>query len=218
MGGDSEATLGEVEIMQLPEVLKFVQLLNAFRQIRRVIYVNGEDRMENDVEHSYHLAMLAWYIADASSLGLDTNLVVKYAMIHDLVEVYAGDTYIYSTDEVHIRSKDTREKAARKKIATDFPEFQELHDLIEEYEQQENPESRFVYALDKIHPVINIYLDNGRTWKEKGITLDMLFSHKKDKVAVSPKIKEYFDEIITILAERESELFNVITFKKRGRQ
>ncbi|MDD5083622.1 MAG: HD domain-containing protein [Candidatus Moranbacteria bacterium] len=191
----------------LQQALKFSELLNQFRRVIRVVRVNGEDRWENDVEHSYQLAMLAWYIADARKLPLDVGLVVKYALIHDLVEVYAGDTYIYSADKKHLEGKHDREEEARKRLRSEIAEFEELHRLIVRYESREDAESRFVYALDKIQPMLNIYLDNGDTWKEKEVTLEMLFENKEDKVKISPEVKRYFDEFIQLLRENEERLF-----------
>lgn len=82
--------------LELPNIINFTKLLNKFCDIERVIHSNGGDRLENDVEHSYRLAMLAWYIISSNKLSLDLDLVIKYALVHDLVEVYAGDTYIYT--------------------------------------------------------------------------------------------------------------------------
>lgn len=193
---------------KINKALEFSELLNKFRSVERAVLVNGEDRMENDVEHSYFLAMLAWYIADANKLDLDKNLLLKYALIHDFVEVHAGDTYIYSEDEAYKKSKIERESKAMKKLKEDVREFNELHELIEEYEKKKDRESRFIYALDKIQPVINIYLDGGKTWKLKNITLKMLVDHKKEKVRISSEVETYFDELIALLGGREKELFN----------
>ncbi len=191
----------------LAKLLEFVRMQNAFRLVERVTYANGTDRMENDTEHSYNLAMLAWYVADSEKLDLDRNLVVKYALIHDLVEVYAGDTPVYSDDVAHVASKKDRERDARERLAKEFPSFTGLHELMEQYEQREDRESRFVCALDKLQPVLQTYLDGGRIWKEKGVTIKMIYERKKDKIALSPEIQPYFDEMIVFLKENENRLF-----------
>ncbi len=82
-----------------------------------------------------------------------------------------------------------------------------LHAAISGYVTKEDPESRFVYALDKIEPVLKIYLDGGRTYREKKVTLEMLYKSKKDKVALSPEIQPYFDELIELLRSKEKDLF-----------
>ena len=188
-------------------ILNIVGLLNKFRLVERTVRVNGADRLENDVEHSYNLALLAWYIIADNKLELDTDLVLKYALIHDLVEVYAGDTYLFTTNEEERSTKVQREKDAALRLEKEIPEFAELHQLIERYETRGDKESRFVYALDKVQPMLNIYTDNGRTWKEKGVTIDMLIKHKKEKVALSPDIEIYFNDLIEMLRENEGELF-----------
>ena len=191
----------------LEKILEFSRLLNKFRLEKRVVRVNGEDRQENDVEHSYQLAMLTWFLIDSGKLKLDRDLAVSYALVHDLVEVYAGDTYIYTKDLKHKESKDEREADAAKRIASEFPEFGELHKLIENYEHREDPESRFVYALDKIQPIINIYLDGGHNWRERSVTLPMLVENKKDKVKLSPEVEKIYNELFAMLKDREKELF-----------
>lgn len=190
----------------LSGILNIVRLLNQFRLVERSMRVNNAERFENDVEHSYSLAFLAWYIIADTKLDLDRDLVLKYSLIHDLVEVYAGDTY-FAAGEEERGTKVQREKDAALRLEKEIPEFAELHELIEQYEAREDKESRFVYALDKIQPMLNIYTDGGRTWKEKGVTIDMLVEHKKEKVAVSPEIEVYFNDLIAILREEEKMLF-----------
>jgi len=192
---------------KLDKLIKFSNLLNDFRKVERALLVHGEERRENDVEHSYQLAMLAWFLAVETNVDLDINLVIKYALIHDLIEVYAGDTYAYTTDKSERDGKEKREKEAAVRLQKEFPEFEELHGLILRYNENSDNESRFVYALDKVHATLNIYTDGGRTWREKGITIDMIIRYKKDKVALSPEIKFYFDELIKLLTREEKKLF-----------
>ena len=191
----------------IPRLLSFAKILGELQAVERVIRVRGGDRWENDVEHSYSLAMLAWYILDTEKLPLDRDRVFRYALAHDLVEVYAGDTYLYSEDKELLTSKPERERLAAERLLAEFPEVPEMHAAISGYVTKEDPESRFVYALDKIEPMIKIYLDGGRTWKEKGITLEMAYKSKKDKVALSPEIQPYFDELMALLKKEEKELF-----------
>lgn len=191
----------------LQKLLGFAGILNELQKVERVIRVLDEDRWENDLEHSYDLVMLAWYIVDSRKLPLDRDKVFRYALAHDLVEVYAGDTYIYSKDQTLLDSKSEREQAAAERLTKEFPEVPELHTAILGYMEKKDPESRFVYALDKIQPVIQLYLDNGRTWKEKNVTLEMLYESKKDKVVFSPEIESYFNELMLLLKSKEKELF-----------
>lgn len=194
-------------MIDLQKILGFTKLLHKLRRVERTVRSNGEERWENDTEHSYHLAMLAWYIIDNYQLNLNKELAIKYALAHDLVEAYAGDTYIFSDDNKHKESKQQREEEAAKILTTEFPEFPEIHNLIREYEKKENKESRFITALDKLEPMLSIFLDNGKTWKEKGITLEMIIENKKEKMALSPEIEACFYEFVEILRKEKDRLF-----------
>ena len=159
----------------------------------------GTNRQENDIEHSYHLALMAWYLIDSRKLDLDLDKVIKYALAHDLVEIHAGDTYIWSTDEEHLRSKPEREAAAAEKLKLDLGEFPELHATIAEYERRDNPESRFVYALDKILPILLIREEGGSAWKRDGVTIERILENKSPKVALAPEVEPYFHALVELI-------------------
>ena len=192
--------------MSIQDLIKFSELLTQLQKTERVIRVFGKDRWENDVEHSYMLAMLAWYFIEKEGLKLDKTKVIKYALAHDLVEAYAGDVYLYETDQKKKDEKHKKEKEAAERIALEFPAFSELHELVRGYEERKDEESKFVYALDKVQPVIQIYLDKGRTWNEKKVSLKMLVDAKKDKVALSPAVNAVFNELFEMLKGKD-ELF-----------
>jgi putative hydrolase of HD superfamily len=191
--------------MNVQQLLGFCELMVQFQEVdRRLLLPSGAE--ENDAEHSYILAMTAWYVVSTAKLELDLNLVIKYALAHDIIETYAGDTFIY--DEKLARDKSEREHAAAEILQRNYPEFDELHHLVERYEKRNDPESRFVYALDKIVPVLLIYLGEGRSWQRDGITLEMLRTNKDKKIAVSelPLMTELWTELTAILA-KQPELF-----------
>jgi putative hydrolase of HD superfamily len=152
--------------------ISFTELLHAFQLVERVAHVPQKNRWGNDVEHSYLLAMLAWYLADSLDLHLDRDRILRYALTHDLVEIYAGDTYIFTTDKKEKETKHQREEESRVRIKKEFPEFKDLHSAIEEYESRNDKESAFVYAVDKLIPVITNYIQDGRTWKKMDVPFD----------------------------------------------
>jgi len=194
--------------MNISDLLKFIKLTHEFQKVERRVHLAGREHKENDSEHSYQLAMVAWYLVESTGLShLNKELCIKYALIHDFVEVYAGDTYFYATDQERNDKKD-REKLAIEKLKKECNEFGAMIKLIEKYEEKKDSESRFVYALDKILPIINIYLDNGRSWKIDNIKLEMLISKKTEKISISDEIKPYFEELIKILKKEEDGLFN----------
>lgn len=193
--------------MELEQIFKFIKLTHDFQKIERVTLVSGTDRMENDAEHSYQLAMVGWYIVSNYKLPLNVDLVIKYGMLHDLVEVYAGDTYIFDKDPSVHESKVEREREALNRLKVEFPEFSEMTDLIDAYEKREDEESKFIYALDKVVAPINIYMDGGALWKVKGVTFNEMVDNKKDKVAEHSEVKKYFDQLVVLLEKEKHLLF-----------
>ncbi len=193
--------------LNLSDILEFTKLLNKFQEVERVLYHTGNNKLENDAEHSYQLALLAWYILSSNSFNLNKDLVIKYALIHDLVEVYAGDTYIYSENQLDHDNKHKKEESARLQILKEFPLFEDLHTTIKNYEERKDDESRFVYVLDKIHPILQLYLDGGKMWKEKKVTLTMLIKNKKGKITLAPELLPLWNELEKILIENEHSLF-----------
>lgn len=192
--------------MTLKKLLKFVEFTHKFQQVRRVLLVNGEERQENDAEHSYQLALVAWYLVDSKKLKLDLEKVIRYAIVHDLVEVYAGDTYFFTTDQDLKNSKKTRETEAAKKIAEEFSEISGINQIIFDYEEKIDEESKFVYALDKILPVMNIFLDGGRSWRKEKVDLEMLRT-KDEKVKSSPVIEGIWWDLVSELEKNKNNLF-----------
>lgn len=194
----------------MDELLKFSALIQSFKAVRRKVVLAKESREENDAEHSFDLALTAWYIATVERLPLDMELVFKYALVHDLVEVYAGDTPAVQKggeyDEQR-NSKEKREAEAADRLQKEFPEFPEMHDLILGYDARQNEESRFVYALDKIIPLLSVYLDGGYSWNLHNIQLEDLIENKKDKIAQSAPIKKYWDLIIERLKKEREKFF-----------
>lgn len=183
----------------IQRLLELQKLLQSFNEIDRRVHRRQGDEMrpENDTEHSYNLAMTAWYLAPHFP-ELDQDLLIRYALVHDLVEIHAGDTYIYGSHK-ELSTKVDREKQAAERLLKDWADFPEMHELIEKYETKANAEARFVYALDKIMPIMLIYNHEGYTWKKEGITTQQLHANKLDKVAISPEILGYYEQLHDLL-------------------
>lgn len=185
----------------VPRIFQLQELLLQFSQVERVVHRKHKDSFvrESDTEHSYNLAMTAWFLAPYFP-HLDTNALIRFALAHDIVEVHAGDTYVFADKEI-LDSKSAREAAALKQLQEEWPDFPELTDTIHAYEQRSTEEAKFVYALDKIMPVFVIYMNEGHTWKLEGLTVERLHEAKKDKVLLSKDIKPYYDELYKLLLE-----------------
>lgn len=190
----------------IDRVIEFHKLILQFRDIERKVRIpRPSHQPENDVEHSYSLAMMSWYLASHFP-HLDRDKVLRFALIHDLVEVHAGDTFTYGDPE-HVASKHKREAVAQKQLATDWPDFPDMHDAIAAYEARDCAEARFVYAVDKILPTILNYLGEGYGWQEHSLTLDDVRREKATKVTVSPEVNEYYEQLIALL-EQHPEYFS----------
>lgn len=158
--------------MNLKEVFQFIEFLNKFQSIERNVRVRGRKAMENDAEHSYQLAMVCWQLAENNKLRLNKYKILQYALVHDLVEVYAGDTDPHKSSKKHISSKDKREATAVKQIRKAFPYFGAMNSAINGYETRKDKESQFVYMMDKILPMINTYNVGDKYYYKNGVTYE----------------------------------------------
>lgn len=191
------------------DLLDFIQFTHEFREVVRIARAPGANRYENDTEHSYQLAMVAWYLIETDNLKLNKELCLMYALSHDLVEIYAGDTYTFDNNKNVQDSKAKREKEALNKIKKRFPKFKALIKTIENYEHKRDEESKFVYALDKLIPPIQIYLEKGKLFYEKGISFEMLLESKKHKIAVSKSVNKYWLELLKEFVKNKKKLFPI---------
>jgi len=190
------------------DLLQFFKLTDDFKKIDRDIPQSSGFNKENDSEHSYQLAMVSWYLATTEGKNLDIEKILKYALVHDLPEIYAGDTPLYTSDNDYLNNKKDRERNSIKKIKKEFPNFADLHKWIEKYEKQEDNESRLVYTVDKLLPIFSIFLDGGHAWKTHRIDLDTLINKNKERVSTSGIAKKYFD-LITSAIQNDKRLLEV---------
>lgn len=185
------------------KLFELIRLLTAFQNIERAVCVPGTGRRENDTEHSYNLAMAAWIIITKDRLPLDSNKAVRYALVHDLVELYAGDSDALNPD--HVATKAEREAAAHQKLAKNEL-LAGLLPAIHAYEAREDEEAQFVYALDKILPGLGIILGNEPTWIEHGTTQAAWEATFAAKAGSSPYTRPYLATLIAAQKARP-ELF-----------
>lgn len=184
----------------ISRLIEFQELLLRFGAIERTIDIPPHfQRQENDIEHSYALAMSAWLLSSHFP-ELDRDKLIRYALAHDLVEIYAGDTYIYA-DQEYVSSKPDREAEALKRLSAEWPDFAELWDTIHDYETKGSREAKFIYALDKIQPIMLLYIGKGYGWRKHNVTLPQLHENKKVKVTASPEINEYYERLYELLVE-----------------
>jgi putative hydrolases of HD superfamily len=192
---------------ELTDLMRFVRFTNDFRLVHRTFLARGRDTHENDAEHSYQMAMCAWFVHERLKLGLNMEKILTYALVHDLVEVYAGDTpTIGSAAKGHsAEQKQEREQQALMRIKEEWhKEFPGLVDAMEAYEAKSDPESLLIYTLDKTITKINNIEDNGRNWHRNPTTLEEIDTYTRSKVAKFPPVGKLYEEIYEFLKKNPS--------------
>ena len=171
--------------------MKFIEEVDKLKTIGRQSYITNGERKENDAEHSWHLALMAVFLSEYAKEEVDVLQVISMVLIHDLVEIDAGDTYAYDTEGN--KTKRAREEAAAKRIFGLLPEDQEkkLWDLWEEFEANETPEANFANALDRIQPIMLNHKSQGKAWAEHGVELSQILSRNVNIQKGAPKLWEY---------------------------
>ena len=187
---------------RLRQQIDFLIEVDKVKRIIRQTYVTDGSRKENDAEHSWHLAVAAVLLAEHAAEPVDVARVVKMVLIHDLVEIDAGDVSVY--DRAARQAQKAKEQAAADRIYALLPADQagELRSLWEEFEAGQTPEAKFAGALDRLLPIqLNAYT-NGRSWRERGITADRVRQHNAHIAGGSPAIWEFVQDIIRHAVEK----------------
>lgn len=175
--------------------IKFAITIDEMKNIfRRNLLADGS-RRENDAEHSWHLAMLAMLLEEYSAEKIDIERVLKIALIHDLIEVYAGDTFAY--DVKGNEDKHEREIQAAEKLFGMLDPVQggEIRELWDEFEAMETAESKYANAIDRIQPLILNYLTDGHTWKA-GVTSAQIYKRMDIIRTATPELWHIVEGII----------------------
>lgn len=164
--------------------------------LRQNVPITEPHRRENDAEHSWHLAMMALTLAEHADEPVDVARVMKMLLIHDIVEIDAGDTFIY--DDAAHDDKDEREQAAATRLFGLLPEDQgrELRLLWEEFEARETADARFAGALDRLQPVLLNVATQGRKWRENGVTADKVLARNSRIGDASTPLWDYARTLI----------------------
>jgi putative hydrolase of HD superfamily len=165
-----------VERERLDRQVRFLIEIDSLKQVLRRSYLFTGDRHENSAEHSWHVAVMALVLAEHAEDQLDVGRVMKMLLVHDLVEIDAGDTYCY--DDIGNDDKAERERKAADRIFTILPldQANELRELWEEFEVRESPDARYAAAVDRIMPLLHNYHTQGKSWQEHGVTSDQVIA------------------------------------------
>ena len=173
---------------------------NIFRQT----HLSGHGRNENDAEHAWHMAIMAYILREYANETIDIAKVMLMCLIHDIVEIDAGDTYAYDAEGA--KTKKAREDAAKERIYSLLPTDQkeELIALFDEFEAWETPESRFAHAMDNLQPLLLNDSNGGEDWKAHGVCAAQVYGRQQKTRLGSEKLYALTDQILRQNIERGS--------------
>ncbi len=159
---------------RLDKQFDFFREIDKEKEILRQNYLASGTRQETDAEHAWHMALMAILLSEYSNEPIDILKTVTMLLIHDLVEIDAGDTYAY--DEAANKDKTEREKAGADRIFSILPQDQAsaLRALWDEFEEEQTPEAKFAHAMDNIQPVMLNAASDGKSWVEHGVALSQI--------------------------------------------
>lgn len=153
---------------RLDRIISFCRLIDKEKSVERRTYISDGSRFENDAEHAWHMAVMALLLSEYADEKTDVLKVVSMLLVHDLVEIYAGDTFAYDTEGV--KTQKQREKDAADRLYAQLPDdlSVKFRGLWDEFEAGQTPEARFAHTLDNFQPLMLQAATDGRSWKEGG--------------------------------------------------
>ena len=181
---------------RLKKQLAFALEIDKEKNIFRQTHLSGHGRNENDAEHAWHMAIMAYVLREYSNEKIDVAKVMLMCLIHDLVEIDAGDTYAYDAEK--LKTQTAREDAAKERIFSLLPDEQkeELIALFDEFEAFETPESKFAHAMDNLQPLMLNNSNGGADWKEHEVTAQQVYGRQSKTRLGSETLFEVVDSII----------------------
>ena len=181
---------------RLQKQLDFALEIDKEKNIFRQTHLSGHGRNENDAEHAWHMAIMAYLLREYSNEPVDITRVMLMCLIHDVVEIDAGDTYAY--DEEGKKTQKAREEAAKERIYSLLPEDQkeDLVAIFDEFEESKTPESKFAHAMDNLQPLMLNNSNDGGDWREHGVSAKQVYGRQSRTKEGSEKLYEVTDQII----------------------
>ena len=184
------------EQSRLEQQLSFALEIDKEKNIFRQTHLSGHGRNENDAEHAWHMAVMAYLLREYSNEEVDIAKVMLMCLIHDIVEIDAGDTYAY--DAEGLKTQKAREEAAKERIFSLLPPDQkaEFIALFDEFEAYETAEAKFAHSLDNLQPLLLNNSNEGGDWKEHGVSSATVYTRQSKTKLGSQKLYEVTDRII----------------------
>ena len=186
----------DVDMDRFEKQLSFILEIDKEKNILRQTHLSGHGRRENDSEHAWHMAVMIYLLKEYSNEEFDLAKAMMMALIHDVVEIDAGDTYAY--DSEGLKTQKEREEKAAERIFGLLPEDQnkELRALFEEFEAQESAESRFVKSMDNFQPLLLNNSNGGADWREHQVCRSQVEGRHSNTKYGSKVISDYTDMLI----------------------
>lgn len=182
---------------RLMKQIRFIVEIDRLKQVLRQNVVTVSNRNENDAEHSWHLAVMAVLLSEYSAdKSIDILKVIKMVLIHDIVEIDAGDTFCY--DEKGYEDKEERERKAADRLFNILPsdQAQEVMKLWREFEELNTPESKFAACMDRLQPLLLNYGTKGHTWQKPGVTSEKVLKRNALLEKNAPELWEYVSYVV----------------------
>jgi len=181
---------------RLKRQIDFIVEVDKLKSIFRQSLIANTTRFENDAEHSWHLALMAFLLSEYTDEKVDLLKVMKMVLMHDIVEIDAGDTYCY--DEQAKLDKREREEKCAERVFSMLPEEQarEMFALWEEFERMETPEARYAAALDRLQPVLMNYTAKGLSWKNHDISIEQVLDRNQKIQNSSQRLWSFVEELL----------------------
>ena len=176
--------------------LEFCLELDKEKNIFRQTHLSGHGRRENDAEHAWHMAIMAYLLREYANEEIDLARTMLMILIHDVVEIDAGDTYAYDTEA--LKNQKEREEKAAERLFGMLPCEQgaELRALFEEFEAGETPEARFAHAMDNFQPLLLNHSNDGGDWREHGVRRSQVMGRQNGTRPGSEELWQYTKELI----------------------
>lgn len=181
---------------RLEKQLAFALEIDKEKNIFRQTHLSNFGRRENDAEHAWHMAVMIYLLKEYANEEFDLAKAMMMALVHDIVEIDAGDTYAYDAEGLATQAE--REATAAERIFGILPEDQknELKGLFEEFDACETPEARFAKVMDNLQPFMLNNSNNGMDWKEHGVCKSQVYRRNKRTSSGSEEIWKYMQEVI----------------------
>ena len=182
--------------------INFIKEIDKVKYIQRKTKLFNSNRNENDAEHSWHLAMMTIVLAEHSNVAIDVLKVLKMVLIHDIVEIDAGDTFMYDTTKSHSNTEE--ERIAANRIFGMLPpeQAEEFISIWEEFEGGQTNEAKFAKSMDRFEPLLQNTSNNGGTWTEFGVDYNKVYEKKKVIKDGSNSIWEYAENLLNESVEK----------------